>query len=341
MTVIRHDVVNFVLSVIYHPLLSIAIGNVYEATDSDQLVSAVEGLSLQSSGDGNAPTVGAIFNAARASEPDSSVFVFTDSSPSDDNLLGQAEAIITQKNLKVYFVHEGSSMNKRSIGDLVQLRMNKLRQKRFIGISPVYTELEIFSGGGAITVPTTEISDLATFFSFSAVQSDTVIFRRAATLQGNSEHNFLVDSYTFRIIVFINGQSINVTCAFTTPQGEVVAIHFICYLFVYFILGTNATSLSQYSEYRSGTLFIASINITDPTLYGQWTISLMSQGSYCIQILGDGELTFSTEVITTHPNTTDDINDLKPLVGKATSDIIVSARYIIHVCYFGRSKYVS
>ena len=33
-------------------------------------------------------------------------------------------------------------------------------------------------------------------------------------------------------------------------------------------------------------------------------------------MLGDGELTFLSDVITIRPNATDDINDLKPLVGK-------------------------
>ena len=64
-----------------------------------------------------------------------------------------------------------------------------------IAISLVYKDFEIFSGGETITVPRTEISNLAVFISFSAIQSNNVIFRREATLSGNTEHYFVVDSY--------------------------------------------------------------------------------------------------------------------------------------------------
>ena len=199
---------------------TVVVGSTFETVESSQLSTAVAGLSLQSNGDGNVPTIEAILHAARASEPDSSIFVFTDSSPSDENLLGQAEAIVAQKNLRVVFIHDASSLNKRSTK---QLKMNKLRHKRQTDISLVYKELEIFSGGETITVPRTEISDLAVFVSFSAIQSNNVIFCRAATLSGNTEHYFLVDSYTFQIIIFINGQSIAVSSV-TTPQGKLASV---------------------------------------------------------------------------------------------------------------------
>ena len=157
--------------------------------------------------------------------------MFTDSSPSDENFLGQAEAIIAQKNLKVIFIHDASSLNKRSTGNSKQLRMNKLRYKRQSDISLVYKELETFSGGETITVPRTEISDLAVFVSFSAIQSNNVMFCRAATLSGNTEHSFLVDSYTFQILIFINGQSI-VVSSVTTPQGKLVSVLLMAFIFI-------------------------------------------------------------------------------------------------------------
>ena len=273
------------------------------------------------------PAIDAILRAARASEPESSIFVFTASSPSDENLLGQAEAIIAQKNLKVVFIHDASSLNKRSTGKSKRLHMNKSYHKRQDDISLVYEELEIFSGGETITVPRREISDLAMFVSFSAIQSNNVIFRREATLSGNVEHYFSVDSYTFQILIFINGQSVEASV--TTPQGKVVTVFHIVFI-LYKTLGTNATDLPQYSEYRSNTLYIATINTTDSTLSGRWTISLNSQGSYSIQVLGEGELTFLSDVVTMRPNATDDINDLKPLVGK-TSTIITLLKWVVVV----------
>ena len=177
------------------------------------------GLSIQSSGDGSIPTMEAIVSAARASQPESSIFVFTDSAPSDERLLGQAEAIVARKNLKVIFIHDASSISKRSIGGSKQQRMNKLRHKRQNDIFQVYKELETFSGGETITIPRTEFSDLATFVSFSTIRSDNVLLRRAATLSASTEHYFLVDSYTFQVLIFVNGPSIDVS-AVTTPQGK-------------------------------------------------------------------------------------------------------------------------
>lgn len=198
----------------------LAVGNIFETTDSNQLANTVAGLSLQdSSGDNTVPAVEAILTTAIAIEPGSSILVFTNLFPSAENLLGQAEAIIAQKNLKVVIIHDASSIVRRSIGG--SLRLNKLRHKRFVGISPLYTELEIFSGGGVISVPTAKISDLSTFISFSAIESDSVMLHRQA--RSSDTFSFFVDSYTFRILIFINGLSIDVS-AVTTPQGELVVV---------------------------------------------------------------------------------------------------------------------
>ena len=191
------------------------------------------GLSIQSSGDGSIPTMEAIVSAARASQPESSIFVFTDSAPSDERLLGQAEAIVARKNLKVIFIHDASSISKRSIGDSKQQRMNKLRHKRQNDIFQVYKELETFSGGETITIPRTEFSDLATFISFSTIRSNNVLLRRAATSESSvrTVHNFFVDSYTFQVLIFVNGQSISILST-TTPEGKRATAFFIKFICV-------------------------------------------------------------------------------------------------------------
>lgn len=203
-----------------HYPYSLGIENVYETTDSNQFENTIAGLTLQSSNaSGTVPTVEAVLAAGRASEADSSIFVFTNSPPSDENLLGQAEVITAQKNLKVFFVDDIIPINKRSIGDSGQLHHN-LRHKRIMSISSVYSELEIFSGGGVVSVPTNEISDLATFISFSAIESNSVLFRREFPSSGTPY--FFVDSYTFEVLIFINGRSFSVS-AVTTPEGNLEA----------------------------------------------------------------------------------------------------------------------
>lgn len=208
---------------IHYPY-SIAVGDVYETGDSDQFQSTIAGLSLQNGGASSfVPAVEAVLAAGGASEPDSSIFVFTNMPPSDDNLLGQAEAITAQRNLKVFFVDDIPPMGKRSVADSIQLHHN-LRHRRIIGISPVYTELETFSGGGIVSVPTAEIPNLAAFVSFSAIESDSVLYRIEAPM--TNTHSFLVDSYTFEVLIFVNGRLITVS-AVRTPQSKLGELHFI------------------------------------------------------------------------------------------------------------------
>ena len=178
--------------------------------------------------EGVAPNIEAVLNAARASEPGSSIFVFTDSSPSnfDEDHFGQTEALVAEKNLKVFFIHDAlSSLTKRSIYETKQLHMNKSHHKRQV-FSTLYKELEIFSGGETVIVPRTEISDLAPFISFSAIQSNNVIFRRDVT-RGDNAHYFLVDSYTSQILIFVNGANTNINVSnITTPQGRLVTLFY-------------------------------------------------------------------------------------------------------------------
>ena len=88
-------------------------------------------------------------------------------------------------------------------------------------ISLVYKDLENFSDGETITVPRTRISDLATFISFSTIQSNSITFLTTATLSGSTEHHFLVNIHTFQVLIFINDNCINVS-AIMRPQGKLV-----------------------------------------------------------------------------------------------------------------------
>jgi len=69
---------------------------------------------------------------------------------------------------------------------------------------------------------------------------------------------------------------------------------------------------------ESFATYIAVINITDASLFGQWTITLTSLGPFSIHVMGDSELMFISELVYTNPSGMDEINDLKPLVGKGS-----------------------
>lgn len=46
----------------------------------------------------------------------------------------------------------------------------------------------------------------------------------------------------------------------------------------------------------SQTLFIASINITDDLIRGNWSLTVRSQGLYSVQVLGVSNETVSSEI---------------------------------------------
>ena len=187
------------------------VGQLIETNDVKQFSAAIAQLNVQSSGDGSAPVIDAILCAAKASDPDSVILVFTDSSASDSELLGRAEAMIAEKNLKVMIIRDIVPTVKRSL-HLKQMHKTNRRQIN----DDVYEELEMSSEGQIIDIPSNEISELASLVTFSVLNSNT-IFRQAGTASGTVEYSFPVDSYTFQILIFVNGQNINVTVL--TPQG--------------------------------------------------------------------------------------------------------------------------
>ena len=191
--------------------------------DIRQFEANIAQLNVQNTGHGRVPVLDAILHAAKASQADSVMLVLTDSSEIDRQHLGRAEAIITEKNLKIEFIRDVSLAMKRSLH--VQMHKNKRHHKRESNDDYVYDELEMLSDGQIIEIPSNDISELASFVTFSVLSSNT-IFRASNVSDGvDHDYSFPVDSYTSQILIFINGENINVTAL--TPQGT---IHYCLYL---------------------------------------------------------------------------------------------------------------
>jgi len=208
-----------VVNVVYDYDYYIGVGQIFVTDDVKEFLARIGDLNVQSTGNGRVSVVDAILCAARASQPDSTIFVFTDSSATDKELLGRAEAVISEKNLKVNFIQDFLTTSKRSL-HMKQMHKGKMHHKRQ-STDDVYEELEMFSDGQIIKIPLTDISELASFVSFSAVSGNT-IFRQAGSTLGSIEYSFPVDSYTSEILIFVNGQNINVSVL--TPQGKLFSI---------------------------------------------------------------------------------------------------------------------
>ena len=82
----------------------------------------------------------------------------------------------------------------------------------------------------------------------------------------------------------------------------------------------NAIDLTEYSiSLDSNTTYVATINnITEAALYGEWRLTVQSQGSYSVLIRDLSTLIVSTDIVTfrTDSNYENyDVADLKPLEG--------------------------
>ena len=81
--------------------------------------------------------------------------------------------------------------------------------------------------------------------------------------------------------------------------------------------GVSATTLTQYSlSHVSNASYIATVNITEPALYGEWWLTVQSQGSYSVLIKEFSQLIIFVDTLTITSNNTYDVVDVKPLEGE-------------------------
>ena len=72
--------------------------------------------------------------------------------------------------------------------------------------------------------------------------------------------------------------------------------------------GIDAIDLSQYSvmSINATDFYLASINITNNTLRGNWTITLTTQGYYSIQVTTISDLSISSDIYQYDADVTND-----------------------------------
>ena len=191
-------------------------GITFETEDVEQFLARIAALTADGGGDTPEPSIGAIIRAAEASEPGAPIFVFTDAPASDEDRINEARSLIVRKNVRVFFAFVNIETRKRSLDD------KHFQRKRQVGGGNIYERLAELSGGQFLRVRTSEISDLASLVTFSAVQSRRTIFRRSSIVSGTVEHSFPVDSSTVEVTISINGRGIAVTIF--TPQGYIIKI---------------------------------------------------------------------------------------------------------------------
>ena len=158
-------------------------------------------------------SISAIIRAAKASPPGSSIFVFTDALASDEDRLNEARTLIARNNVRVTFVFV-NSFEKRSTRNSGE----NFRAKRQLESGDAYHQLVALSGGQFLNIHTTEISELASLISFSAMKSCQTIYRGSENLAGVTVHSVLVDSSIEQVTISANGAGIIVLPI--NPSGD-------------------------------------------------------------------------------------------------------------------------
>ena len=189
-----------------------------ETDDIAEFLADVGNLTTGGGGDIPDPSIGAIIRAIEASEPGSPIYVFTDAPASDSNRLNEVETLVREKMVQINFIYANNNRKKRSVqAKSITAKRYNSRTKR-LDVDATYEQLSAISGGQLFTVNTSDISELGSFVSFTAVQSHNTVFRREEALSGTTQLQFPVDTLTSEVMISINAeQTVNVSVV--TPEG--------------------------------------------------------------------------------------------------------------------------
>ena len=190
-----------------------------EVDSYDQLLEELNRLNTRNTDERSFP-LRAITCAAKASRRDSPIFVFTDGSVSNQELLGEVEAIVAEKNLQInsIIVGDSSQISKRLVHNRNVHKFIHSHYRRQNIMPDIYQELADFSDGQNIRIPVEEISDIGPVITYSATQSSNTIFQYSDNLSGFANFSVMINSYAFEILICANGENINVSVY--TPQGK-------------------------------------------------------------------------------------------------------------------------
>ena len=217
------------LSLHTHLYMYIDPGIISETEDIEQFLSGIAQLTASGGGDEPEPSIGAIIRAVRASEQGSSVYVFTDASASDRYRLNELTTLIADKNVIINFVYVTPTGGKKRSVQPSGTDRHVSRAKRQ-SVDDAYEQLSAISGGQVLTVDTDDISELASFVSFSAMLSRSTVLNREGTSQGTEQFVVPVDTFTSEVFVSVDAEQ-SISVSVVNSQGlflsdySVIALH--------------------------------------------------------------------------------------------------------------------
>ena len=191
---------------------------VFSTQDIDEFSSAIRGLSVSEDDDCPDPSIGALIQAVQASEPGSSIFLFTSAPPSDASQIPVLEALISEKSAKIFPIVTSvcSGKKKRSAHDH-HSQFKREAEVNFYHIIAVYSGGQVFS----IADPS-DIGGLSSLITFSAIEANTVLFKSSMSPSG--KYVFSIDENICKVMVAVNGEDITSSVGSATGQFTTYAV---------------------------------------------------------------------------------------------------------------------
>ena len=202
-------------NLVFLPLLSHAdTGIIHITEDIDTFISLIGALNANGGGDCPEPSTNATIRAAVHSQPGASIFIFTDASPSDPQLIPELETLVRDKSLILNYALTGSGTCSERRKREVQQR----QRRQDVNVDP-YGYLAMVSGGQVFNVDERDISELYPIVTASIQPSSLTIFHRAGDAGFSGVFNVSVDSTISDLVVRISAGSLS-SINLSTPQGE-------------------------------------------------------------------------------------------------------------------------
>lgn len=207
--------------------LSTEIGPIAGTHNLKNLTRALSLLTIKPRGDCSGPSVGALIAAAKASSLGSSLYLFTDTPPSDERRGVEAEAVLQERGLRVSYIitpgncsaqwEEGQYCIGRGEGRTdFGARSEEYCEERM----DLYHMLSEISGGQILFLRSSaDIASLAPVLAFGAHNVLVTLLQRKTPAGFHDNITFVVDRSIDMVMVSVSGQE-TVNASISPPSGE-------------------------------------------------------------------------------------------------------------------------
>ncbi|KAK2919169.1 hypothetical protein Q8A73_003540 [Channa argus] len=281
-------------------------GPLMTTTSADVFKESINKLSASGGGDIPELCLSGLQLALTAAPPSSEIFVFTDAAAKDAHLKNTITALIESTKSVVTFMLTNALASQRS-------RRSPLRVTGAITQSDVqlYRDIAQASGGQTIEVTKSTLSQATAVIKDSSASAVVTLFqvvKKEGRKEGRPDaFTFAVDDLLSNVTAYITGAS-TLTFSLTNPEG-----------------------VSQSSSQASGPLasFIMTGNLRRLSLNtdsqpGLWQISVSSENSYSVKVIGRSSVNFIYNVVEAHEGAHGDfsLKEGRPLTGGNVSLLV-------------------